>query len=96
MENINPMENNMPSIEPVKDGGQKKDFSLPLMVLAAAVLALIIWWVARAPAEEVVVATPTPTSTPVVKDEIQMEVEAMDLGDIDSEFKEIDQDLNTL
>ena len=41
-------------------------------------------------------ATPTTTPTPAVQDELLQEADELDLGDLDQEFEQIDQELNTL
>ena len=94
MENTNmPTQSNM---TPMQSTIHKKA-SLPVIILAVAVLALIIWWVSRAPQlEQAVVPTPTPTPTPAVQDELLQEADQLDLGNPDQEFEEIDQELNTL
>jgi len=85
----------MPNMQPINHrSSANKKVSAPLIILAVAVLGFIIWWVSRAPQTEQVVY-PTPTPTPV-QDEIQTEVDQLDLGDIDQEFEEVDQELNTL
>ena len=71
-------------------GGKKS--TVLLIILAVVVLAFIFWWVSRAPETEVGV----PTSTPTPQDETLQEVNQLDLGDVDSEFQNIDQDLNSL
>ena len=67
-----------------------------LIIVAIVVVGLIVWWVSRAPESEKAVApTATPSAT-LVQDELQQEADQLDAGNLDSEFKEIDQDLNSL
>ena len=70
---------------------QNKKLSI---VLGVVVLALVIWWVNRAPAhKEAVAPTPTPL---VAQDEIQQEVDQLFLGNVGGEFSDIDKELDTL
>ncbi|MDP3731181.1 MAG: hypothetical protein Q8R34_01655 [bacterium] len=85
----------MPPMQSTSRGSGHKKASASLIILAVAVLALIIWWVSQAPEMEET-ATPTTTPTPAVQDELLQEADELDLGDIDSEFQQIDQELNTL
>lgn len=97
IDNTNPMPASMSPMPPMSSmnkgsaGGKKS--TVLVIILAVAVLAFIFWWVSRAPQT---VPTVTPTATATVQEETLQEVNELDLGDVDSEFQQIDQDLNTL
>lgn len=86
----------MPPMQSMNQSGSgHHKASAPLIILATVVLVLIVWWVSRAPQPEQALV-PTATPTPVAQDEIQTEANLMDLGNIDTEFKDIEAELNTL
>lgn len=101
MDNTNPiqvspanMSSPMPPMSSMSHGSAGGNKSTVLViVLAVAVLAFIFWWISRAPESEQG-AVPTPIPTPA--DEILQEVEQLDTGNVDSEFQQIDQELDTL
>lgn len=73
---------------------KKKIIAIVLAVLAAAVV-LGIWWL-RSQSPNVFNISAPPMAAPDSSSAISQEVEGLDIGDLDAEFKQIDTDLNQL
>ena len=79
--------------------GNKK-YSPWLVVTIAMVVAGLVWWYFSSMQGSLLPQLPVPTPTPeaVIQSDLQLssEVESVDLGNLDSEFKDIDNDLSSL
>ena len=63
-----------------------------LIIIVALVSIGVIWWYQA----QVPVAGPTVSVTNMQQEDLKTEIESIDVGDLDADFKEIDTDISTL
>lgn len=69
--------------------------ALVIVIVIIVLVALGLWWF-RASAPAPAPAPGGQAGAPAAEDSFVQEVDSLNLGDLDSEFQEIDQDLQTL
>ena len=94
---INPQMQN-PNINPMGGVSKGKKIWVWVAVAVAIVVACLIWYFGSLNFDlsSIPVPTPTPEAGIQADQELSDEVNNLDLGDLDSEFKGIDADLNSL
>ena len=99
MEELNQTQN--PNIEPEKPRPiepTKQNWIWLGVITIITIAVVLIVWKYFGPIAENPVIQPTPTPTPTPETQVNLEEDALnvDLGNLDSEFQEIDNDLNGL
>lgn len=63
-----------------------------LIIIIALVSIGVIWWYQA----QIPVAGPTVSVTTMQQESLEAEIESINVGDLDADFKEIDADISTL
>lgn len=97
MDELNQMQN--PNVTPSPMSSKLKNKkTLWIIIAVAVVVAGLAWYFSamQVDSPQLPVPTPTPEVEAQLDSQLNTEVENIDLGDLDTEFKEIDNDLNSL
>ncbi|OGN06490.1 MAG: hypothetical protein A3B86_03525 [Candidatus Yanofskybacteria bacterium RIFCSPHIGHO2_02_FULL_38_22b] len=98
--NFNPQMQNPNVTPPLMPSGSRngKKLWIWVSVAVAVVVAGFIWYFGSKQGilPQLPIPTPTPQTEAQLDAQLNSEVGEVDLGDLDSEFKSIDQDLNSL